>query len=121
MLKRLPDAEPTVNGDERSDHDGRRTSPQTLGPAELVADDRDLAQRRVEQPVTQLRVVLQDETEDGRRDDQQRKDRDERVVRQDGRQVWPVVVEVLVDHGDRKPDDPMPPLIAVDVTHPAAH
>ncbi len=86
------------------------------GLAELVADDRELAQRSVEQAVAEHRVVLDEEAQDRRRDQQQREDRDERVVGDDRREIGPLVVEVLVDDRDREPDDRELALEGIDAT-----
>jgi hypothetical protein len=49
--------------------------------AELGADHRELAQRRVDNPSLEAAVALQDEAEHGRQDKQQRENREKAVVR----------------------------------------
>ena len=52
----------------------------------------------------QLRVALEHEAEHRRGDQQQREDRDERVVGDDRGEVVALVVEELVDDREREPD-----------------
>ena len=114
VLGGLTEAERAVRRGERADHDRRRAALQAPGASELVAHDGELAQRRVEQPFAQGRVVLEEEAQDRGGDEQQREDRDERVERDDRREVRTLVVEVLVDDRQREADDRVASLEPVD-------
>src|SRR5699024_7633020 len=110
VLHRLAQPERTVQrGDGSDDHRGSAAL-ESLRPLKLATDDRKLVQRRVEDLVAQLRLALQDEPEDRGTDQQQREDRDERVVGDHRRQQVSLVVEELVDHRDREADHPVPSL-----------
>ena len=54
VLQRLSDTERAVQRDQPTDDDGGAVALQTLRLAQLVADDRELAQRRVEDPSLQV-------------------------------------------------------------------
>jgi len=110
-----------VQGGERTDDDRRRASLEAAGLPELGADDRELVQCRVEHLSLQVLVALQDEAEHRGRDQEHREDRDERVVGDDRGQVVALVVEELVGHPEREPDDGVTTLEVVDAVHDGRH
>ena len=59
-------------------------------------------------------MPVQDEAEDGRRDQEQREEREEAVVGDRRREVAALVVGVLLAHGQRKAEPAMPLLEAVE-------
>ena len=112
------EADGAVQRGDAPDHDRRGRPGQTVGRAELVADDRQLRQRRVEHLLLELGVAAEDEPEDLGAEQQQREDREEGVVGDDDGEVRRLVVEVLVDHGDRQTEHRPPALGAVDRSDP---
>ena len=121
VLQRLRDAEGAVQRDQAADDDGRAAALETLRVAQLVADDRELAQRRVEDPLLQVRVVLQHEAEHRRQQEQQREERQKAVERDQRGQVRTLVLEELVDHRNGEPGPTVSPLVPVKpLRHPHA-
>ncbi len=78
---------------------------------ELIADDRKLPERAVEDPLLLAGVALQDEAEDRHEHEQQREQRDEAVVGDQRGELSGLVVAELLDHG-RDEADPRAPLLA---------
>ena len=98
-----PEARPQRAGE--PDDERHRTAGQRLDLVlELRADDRDPGERRVEHVLLERRVVLQHEPERGDEHQQQREQREERVVGDQRREAGrPVVEELAHDrhgHGD---------------------
>ena len=58
VLQRLSDTEGAVQRDEDTDDHGGSDALEALRVVQLVADDRELAQRRVEDPLLQVAVAL---------------------------------------------------------------
>ena len=65
---------------------------------QLVADDRELAERRVQDAGLVLRVAFEHEAEHGHEHEQQREQRDEAVVGDQRRELPGAVVAELLDH-----------------------
>ena len=82
--------------------------------AELVPDDRELVEAGLEELVLEGRVAVENEAEDGRGDQHQREDGDEREVGKARRQVVALVVEELVHDRDREAQRRVPTLDSVD-------
>lgn len=82
--------------------------------AQLAADDRELGERRVDQPRLQVGIPLEHEAEDGHQQEQQREQRQEPVVGDQRRQVGTLVVAELVGHGERKAQPAVTALVGVD-------
>ena len=58
VLDRLGDAERAIQRDQPADHQGDAAALQALRVTELLTDDRELAQRRVEDPALQIGIAL---------------------------------------------------------------
>jgi hypothetical protein len=69
---------------------------------ELVADDRNLRDGRVEHVLLELRVVLEDEAEDRDERQQQREQREERPVGDERGEARRLVLLELLEHRDRE-------------------
>jgi len=87
---------------------------------ELVADDRQLADGGVQHLLLQLMVPGQDVAEDRGQQEQQREQRDERVVGDQRSEIVALVVEELVEHGQRVPGRGMALLESVQPCRPAS-
>src|SRR5207253_10408057 len=81
---------------------------------DLIADDREVRQRRVDESVLEIRVVLRDEPKDRHEQQEQREDGKEHVVRDDGGERASSVVAELLDDAERETGDPMPLLERID-------
>ena len=81
--------------------------------AQLAADDRELGERRVDQPVLEAGIPLQHEAEDGHEQEQQREQRQEPVVGDQRRQVGALVVAELVDHREGEAQPAVTALVGV--------
>ena len=114
VLQRLGDAERAVERDERADDQRDAAALQALRVAELVADDRELAQRRVEDPTLQIGIALQHEPENRRQQQQEREQRQEAVVRDQRGEVRALILGELVDDGDREARPPVASLERVE-------
>ena len=108
------DAEPAVHGPEQAHDDTDGPAAEPLGGAQLPADDGELPQRRAQHRLLQHRVAPQDHAEHRGGQQQQREQRQERVVGDQGGQVSTVVVEELVRHGQRVAGPAVPALVGVD-------
>ena len=82
----------------------------------LRPDHRELAERRVDDPLLEVRVTLENEAKHRREDKQQRKDGEEAVVGDRRGEVAALVVGVLLHHRERKADGAMPLLKAIEGT-----
>jgi uncharacterized protein YhaN len=82
--------------------------------SQLSADHRDPAERGVHDVVAQGRVALEDEAEDRHEREQQWEQREERVVRDQRRQVRPVVLAELLHDRNGEAPERMPALPGVD-------
>ena len=120
-----PSAEyPSGTGQEHA-HPGPKRSCKTDGQCEatalqrmglqLVADDRKLAQRRIDDRSLELRMATQDEPERAHEDEQQGKDRIDPVVGERGGKAPAFVVGVFLPDRDRKGQPRTVPLISVSV------
>ena len=116
VLQRLPDAEPAVERREPTDEQTHRPTAEGAGRPQLVADDRELRQRRVEDAVLPLRLPLEDEADRSRQQQQRGEERQEPVVREQCAQVAAEVVEELVDDRDGEADERVTTLDPVDRT-----
>ena len=117
VLEGLAETHRAVDRRQHADHGADLRARQPFGPAELVTDDREGAERRVEDLFLEVRVALEDEAEDGRGEQQQREDRDQRVEADDRRQVGPLVVDELEERRDGEAEERPFPLRAVDRVH----
>jgi len=88
--------------------------------AELRPDHGELAERRVDDPLLEVRMPLEDEAEHGREDEQQREDREEAVVGDRRGVVAALVVGVLLQHRERKANRRVPLLETIECPVPAA-
>jgi hypothetical protein len=88
--------------------------------AELRADHWELAERGVDDPLLEVRVTLENETEHRRQDEQQREDREEAVVGDRRGVVAALIVGVLLQHRKRETQPTMPLLEAIKGAVPAA-
>ena len=121
VLQRLSDTEGAVERDQATDNEGHAAALETLRIAQLVADDRELAQRRVEDPLLEVAVVLEQEPKHRRQQEEQREERQETVERDQRRQEGTLVFEELVDHRKGKPGPTMSSLVPVKpLSHPHA-
>ena len=82
--------------------------------AQVVADDRKLREKRVADLALQAGVAAEDVAEHRGRDEQERKQREECVVRHDGREIAAAVVGVLALDGDGEGQRRMPLLKAIE-------
>ena len=114
VLQRLGNPERAVQSDNRTDHRGGTAALQALWVTELLTDDRELTERRVEDAVLEVRVVVEHEAEDRRQQQKQREQRQEAVVRDERGKVDALVVEELVGDGQREADHRVPPLERID-------
>ena len=121
VLRSLPESDDAVERGQRPEHDRRRTPLDPLGPAELVADDRELGQRGGQDLLLEVGMPLEHEPEHGGSDQQDREDGDEGVVAHHRREVAALVVEELVDDPEGIPDDPMPTLEGIDAINSPGH
>ena len=110
MLNGLADAQPAVECTGDPDDDPDRPAAEVARLIELVADDRELAQRRVHHLLLQAGVAGQDHPKHSGQQQQKREQRQERVVGDQRRQIAALVVDVLVDHRDDKPGGAASPL-----------
>ncbi len=119
VLQRLGHAQRAVQRDEPADHEGDAAALQTLRIAELVADDGELAQRRVEDSALQIGIALEHESENRSQQQQEREQRQEPVVRDERGEVWALVLGELVDDGEREARPPVAPLKRVEASRHA--
>jgi len=91
----------------------------TDGAADLVADDRELGHRRVDDPPAQVGVALEHEPEHGHGYQQQREQRQEPVIGEQRRPVAGLVLPVLLGHRHREGQPPLPLLPVVGGPQPA--
>ncbi len=103
VLSGLGDPERAVDGDDDAECDPGGVAGEALRVAELRADDREAAERGMQDLLLQVFVAAQDHAEKRGQQEQQRKQRDERVVRQDSGEVGAVIVDELVDDSEREP------------------
>src|SRR5205085_7562048 len=82
--------------------------------AQLLADDGQAREHRVQDLALEVGVAPQDEAEDGGEDQQQGEQGEEAVVGNEGREVAGLVVPELLGHPDRKPEPWCLLLIAVE-------
>ena len=87
---------------------------------DLVADDRELRQSRVQDPQPELRVVLHREAQQGREHEEEREQREEPVVRDEGGPLPAAVVAELLQHGDRDREERVPALEPVQAVEDSA-
>src|SRR5205823_471671 len=80
----------------------QQTVPVESVELQLRPDDRELSKGRIDDRPLEMSVAVKDETEHSRQDEQKRKDREEAVVGDRGRQVAALVVGVLLQHSERK-------------------
>jgi hypothetical protein len=121
VLQGLRDTEGAVQRDQATDDHGGIAALESLRVAQLVADDRELAQRRVEDPLLEVAVLFEHEAEYRRQQEEQRKERQETIKGDQRGQIRALVLEELVDDGDRKPGPAVSPLVPVDpLCHPHA-
>ena len=114
VLQRLGHSERSVDGDEGADDRRRSVALQTLWVAQLLTDDRELTEGRVEDPALELGIVVEHEAEHRRQQQQQREERQEAVVRDERREVDALIVEELVGDGQWKADHGMSSLEGID-------
>ncbi len=100
VLSRLGDAQAAQQRGHEPDRQRRRVAAQLMY-LDLLADDRELAEDRVLDLVSQPRVALEHEAEDRGQDEQERKQREEGVVGDQRGQIARVVVAELAQHGHR--------------------
>jgi hypothetical protein len=81
--------------------------------AELVADHRELLQRRVEDVRFDARVAPRDQAQHGHEDEEQREQREKGVVHEEGGERSRPVVAELLDHRIEEGDRSVPLLEAV--------
>jgi hypothetical protein len=113
---------PPPQGQGQPDDQGRPTAPQPAladRPADLVADHRELGHRRVDDALAQVGVALEHEPDHGHGHQQQREQREEPVVGQQRGPLPGLVLPVLLDHGHREGQPPVPLLDVVDRLHEA--
>ena len=109
---RRPDAaeaRPDRGGDPDRQGDARGLDPPEVLP-DVLPDDRELRERRIEQPLLQRRIVAKDDRRAGHEDQQQREQREEAVVGHRRRQVPRAVLTEVLDHGQREGHGRMAPL-----------
>ncbi len=87
--------------------------------AQLRPDHREVGERRVEHPVLQAGVALERVAEQRHEHEQQREDREERVVGHARGQVATLVVGELLAHREREAEHGVPLLHAVEAVHAA--
>ena len=114
ILHRLGHSQRTVDRYDRTDDRGGTATFQALRVTKLLADDGELTEGRVEDPVPEIGVIVEHEAEDRREQQQQREQRQEAVVRDERRKVHPLVVEELVADSQRKPDHRVAALERID-------
>jgi hypothetical protein len=110
VLDRLRHAQAAVQRAEDADHHAGEATAELVRRPQLVADDRELAQRGVDEALLELRVAGQEVAEDRRGEQEEGEQRDEGVVGDQRGEVGAGVVEVLVDDGDRETGGLVPPL-----------
>ncbi len=92
-----------------ADHERHAAARQCACP-ELVTDDRELTQRRVEHPLPCPGIAFEDEAQAGHEHHQQREQAEEGVVGDQCRQVAALVLTELLDDGNRQRERPVPAL-----------
>ena len=98
LLQRLEQAQPRPQRQEhRADH--HRDAAADVGLQDLGADDRDVAEGRVDQLLAQLLVVLHQQSDDVDEGEQQREGGEEAPVGEDHGELTPPVLAVLLEHG----------------------
>ena len=107
VLEGLGHPEAAVQGSEDAHYQAGRAAAEVLRLAQLLADDRELGQRRGEHLVLQSLITRQDEAQDRRGEQEQREQRNERVVGEHPGQIAAEVVEELVDHRQRESRPPV--------------
>ena len=71
-------------------------------PADLRADHRELLEDRIDQALLEVGVALENERHDRREDQQQREQREEPVIRDQGGELTRPIVTELLEHGERE-------------------
>jgi hypothetical protein len=107
VLEGLGHPEAAVQGAEDAHYQADRAAAEVLRLAQLLADHRELGQRRGEHLVLQSLITHQDEAEDRRGEQEQREQRNERVVGEHPSQIAAEIVEELVDHRERESRPPV--------------
>jgi hypothetical protein len=79
-----------------------------------VADHRELGHRRVDDPLAEVAAPVEHEPDHGHGHQQQREQREEPVVGQQRGPLAALVLPVLLDHGHREGQQPVPLLEVVD-------
>jgi hypothetical protein len=115
VLGRLGHPQAAPEGQGQADGQGHPAAPQAaavhLAP-DLVADHRELGHRRVDDAPAQVRAALEHEPDHRDRHQQQREQREEAVVGEQGGVPAGLVVAELLDHRHREAQ-PGPPLLVV--------
>jgi len=115
VLQGAGGAQAAVERSEDPERQARAAAPQPPhAVADLRSDDREIRERRVDEPGLEPGIVLQCEAEDRDQQQQQRKQRQKAVVGDEGRQIRSLVVAELVQNRDRKAQPAVPALVAVD-------
>ena len=86
---------------------------------QLRADHGEVGERRVEHAALQVGIALERVAEQRDEDEQQREDREERVVRDARGQVAALILGELLAHGEREAEHRVPLLEAVEPLHAA--
>ena len=108
-LSLVPSGEDQPTGDH-----GTCRSAQASGPSQLVADHRELDERRIQHGLLELGVALQHEAEDRGGEQQDREDRQRRVETDDRGEVGTLVVDELEEHPDGQAEERPTPLCPVE-------
>jgi len=118
VLQRLGETESAVHGDDAADDDGGAVAREALGVVQLVADHGELTESRIEDALLQVGIALEDESEDRRQQQEEREERQEPVVRDQRREVRPLILGELV--GDREGKSG-PPVALLKPVEPVRH
>ena len=86
---------------------------------ELRADHREVGERGVEHPALQVGIALERIAQQRDEDEQQREDREERVIGDAGGQVAALILGELLAHREREGEHPVALLEAVEPLHAA--
>ena len=101
VLRGLGDAERAPDQTDDPDDEAEPAAAHRVHvPFQLRADDRKVGERGVEQVVTQRRVVVEEEAEDRDEHEQEREDRQEAVIGDQGGEVAAPIIAVLLDHSE---------------------
>ena len=104
VLSRLGDTKPAIHAAQHAHGQGQQVAVQRVDVAgQLVADDRKLGHRRTQNLLLQVCVAVQGVTQHGDQQQQQRKHRQESIEGDQRRQIIALILDVLVDHGQRQP------------------